>query len=176
MVDSQETKGSPFKSGAQILLQGLFFETVGADKERVLYTLKDRDHEGFLSLYRLYMESNDPTEWTFANKYLENWAHWERLTECSWFKSYIERWRRELTLKLKSEALSRVIRESKTNSKESFMANKYLLDKGWEDKASKEPNTRGRPSKDEVKKAAKEIALNEDRLTKDFQRISLVSN
>lgn len=170
MVDSNSSSPNPFRAGVNFLLQGLFFETVGADKSKVLYTLKDRDHEGYPSLYLKYMECNDPTEWTFANAYLENWSHWERLCECTWFKPYVERWRKELSLRLKSKALARIISESKSSSKEAFGASKYLLEKGWEEKEAKAG--RGRPSKDEVRKAAKEIATNNDRLLKDLERIN----
>jgi hypothetical protein len=137
----------------------------------VVYTLKDHDHEGFPSLYRLYMEYNDPTEWTFANGCLENWQHWEKLLNCNWFKPYAERWRKELELRMKSEALARILSESKTTSKESFAASKYLLEKGWEPKESFK-NQRGRPSKDEVKKAAQEIAQMDKRLEDDLNRIT----
>lgn len=142
------------------LLKALFYEQTLSDKSSVVYTLKDVDHEGFPSLYRLYMEIDDPTEWEVSQRLVDGWEHWEMLCAATWFKPYIERWRKELELRMKSKALNRIRAEARTNSKESFNANKYVLEKGWEPKEGQK-NGRGRPSKDEIKKAANEIAANE---------------
>lgn len=172
---SEPPVANPFRSSTnQRLLKGLFYEQTLADKSSVVYTLKDKDHEGYPSLYRLYMETNDPTEWKFANKYLDGWEHWEMLLACTWFKPYADRWRKELELRMKSESLARIMTEAKTASKESFQANRYLLEKGWEPKASS-THGRGRPSKDEVAKAAKEIAQTNSRVLEDFQRLNISS-
>jgi hypothetical protein len=151
-------------------LKGLFFEQTLADKSSVVYTLKDWDHEGFPSLYRLYMEMEDLTEYEFANKYLDGWEHWEMLNACEWFKPYVERWRKELTLKVQARALKALRAEAQSSSKNSFVANKFLVDRGWVDKSEKS-HGRGRPSKDEVKKAADAIALHDKRLEEDLQRL-----
>ena len=151
-------------------LKALFYETTLADKAYVVYTLKDIDHKGLPSLYRLYMEMDDPTEWEVSQKLVDGWEHWEMLCNCTWFKPYIERWRKELELRMKSKALARIKGEAKTNSKESFMANRYLIEKGWEPKENQKAG-RGRPSKDEIRKAANEIASTQDRISGDFDRI-----
>jgi len=164
---------SPFRVAANNvrLMRSLFFETAGPDKQYVVYTLKDHDHVGYPSLYRLYMETNDPTEWEFAQKYVDGWDHWERLCESPFFQPYVQRWRKELELRMKSKALARIMAESKTSGKESFAANKYLLEKGWEPKDGQ--NKRGRPSKQEIAQAAKEQAQHLTRLDDDFERITL---
>ena len=152
--------------------KALFYETTLADKSTVLYTLKEIDHEGYPSLYRLYMESNDPTEYRFATTHLESWEHWTMLCECPWFKEYIEKWRKELEVRMKSEALARIMLESRLGKKESFACNKYLLERGWEPKEG-QGKQRGRPSKEEIKKAAQEALNVSQRLSKDFERIQL---
>ncbi len=152
------------------LLRNLFFEMQGADKELVAYTLKDHDHEGYPSFYLLYMEIDDPTEWEVSQKLVDGWEHWELLTNCTWFKPYIERWRKELELRYKSKALQKIRSEAKTGTKDALAANKYLLEKGWE---AKERSGRGRPSKDEVKRAADDIARASNQLTNDYQRLGL---
>lgn len=162
-----------FRVANQLLLQGLFYETtLPSNRENVIYTLKDRDHEGLPSLYRLYMESNDPTEWRFANSYLESWEHWERLTKTNWFKPYVERWRKELEIRMKSESLARIMSEAKTGSKDAFQANKYLLEKGWEPKDKSE---RGRPSKKEINEKAKEIVYESRMIEDDFSRLKRIN-
>lgn len=154
------------------LLRGLFFEMQGLDKGSVIYTLKDHDHEGCLSFYRLYMEIDDPTEWEVSQKLVDGWEHWEMLSNCTWFKPYIERWRKELELRFKSKALQKIRTEAKTGSKDSLAANKYLLEKGWE---AKERQGRGRPSKDEIKRAADDMARVNVQVSKDYQRLGLLN-
>jgi hypothetical protein len=73
---------------------------------------------------------------------------------------------------MKSEALSRVISESKTNSKDSLAANKYLLEKKWVAKDGDQK--RGRPTREAIKKEA-EFLRQEDEsiLGEDFKRFGL---
>lgn len=151
-------------------LKALFYEQTLNDKSYVIYTLKDQDHKGYPSLYRLYMEIDDPTEWIVSQTLVDGWEHWEMLCNCTWFKPYVERWRKELELRMKSKALAKIKAEAKTNGKESFIANRYLIEKGWESKEDKKVG-RGRPSKEEIRKAANEIASTQDRISGDFERI-----
>lgn len=113
---------------ANYLLNDLFYETTRADKSSVVYTLKDEDHAGYPSLKRLYLETNDPTEYKFARNYLHNWEHWQRLTACNWFKEYLTSWRNELLTKLQSSILSKIQLIASSGSKEAFAANRYLLE------------------------------------------------
>lgn len=154
-------------SGAWYLL-GLFWE-LAEDKSTALYTLKDRDHLGLPSLYRLYMEANDPLEFVFANTFLDNYSHWVRLTECTWFKEYIARWRTELELKLRSEALNRLKSDAASQSKSAQVSNRFLLDRGW---IIGDKPRRGRPTKDQVKAEAKRQAEASQQQDADLARIS----
>jgi hypothetical protein len=149
-------------------LRALFFETTGVDKSTVLYTLKDQEHLGYPSLYQLYMAANDPTEWRFATQHLDGWEHWEQLTACTWFIPYAARWRRELHLRTASESLARVMAEAKTNSRDSFTANRYLIERGWEPKGSSKG---GRPTKDSIRAAAHQLASESHQIDSDFNRI-----
>jgi len=150
--------------------KGLFFEQTLGDKSSVVYTLKDQDHEGFPSLYRLYMEAEDLTEWDFADEYLGGWGHWKQLCNCAWFKPYIERWREELELKIRGAALRRIKREAKSDSRNAYTANKFLVDAGWRPKEENK-NTKGRPTKEQVKRAANEMARSETQVDEDLERI-----
>lgn len=165
-----EPKDNPFKGNSgRRYLKGLFFETTLADKSTVRYTLKERDHEGYPSLKRLYLAEKDPTEYRFASKYLDNYSHWVELCGCSWFKPHLEEWRRELELYIKSHALVNIFDEAEhPEGKNFFNANKYLLERGWIDK---EKNTRGRPSKQEIKEAASQLAQDNKQVEEDFNRI-----
>lgn len=149
------------------LYKKLFFETTGGgeDKAKVLYTLKDQDHEGFPSLYRLYMSEADPTEYIFATKYFDSYDHWKSLSSREWIKEIVARWREELDVKIRADALKRIISESKSASKNSFVANKYLLEKGWIQAG------KGRPSKESIQAAVKEEAQKSKVLEDDFLRV-----
>lgn len=145
-------------SGARYL-KGLFFETSDS-KDTVLYTLKDRDHLGYPSMYRLYIEAADLLEITFAETYLDGYEHFQMLCNCTWFEPYISRWRLELELKIRAEALARTIQDARSDSKSAAQSRKFLLERGWVPKSKK-----GRPSKEQVKAEAKRLA----EATKDFQ-------
>jgi hypothetical protein len=149
--------------------KGLFFETTLSDKSTVKYTLKEKDHQGYPSLKRLYLEEKDPTEYRFASKYLDNYSHWVELCACSWFKPHLEEWRRELELYIKSMALVKIFEEAEnTLGKNTFNANKYLLERGWIDK---DKNTRGRPSKQQIKEAANQLAQDNQQIEADYERL-----
>jgi hypothetical protein len=165
-----DTRSNAFKgSHGKRYLKALFYEMTLADKSTVLYTLKEHDHEGYKSLYRLYMEMKDPTEYRFAVAYLDGWSHWVELCTCLWFQPHLEKWRNELGILIQSEALVNIFEEAiSPMGKNVFAANKYLLEKGW---IQKEIHTKGRPSKQQVKDAAIEIAKEQDRVTADFERI-----
>lgn len=151
-------------------LRGLFFETTMSDKTGVVYTLKDRDHAGYPSLYRLYMETDDPTEYTFAVNNLDGWDHWETLLECNWFKPYINRWRRELEIRTKARALLKIKAVSESNGKEAYQAHKFLVSGGWKDDTRRKGA--GRPSKDEVKNAARQMAEEANSINDDLARVT----
>lgn len=171
MVDHSN---NPFRvHTGQLLYRGLFFETTGADKTGVVYTLKREDHEGFLSLYRLFMETDDLTEYVFAIKHLDGWEHWKNLCSCTWFKPYVARWREELDIRAKGRALNAVRDLAKDKSaKEAFQANKFLLAGGWQEKK----HSRGRPSKDDIKSEASRQASEARELNEEFNRVSEVMN
>lgn len=157
-------------STGQRLLKGLFFEET-ADKASAVYTLKNWDHLGYPSMYRLFLEADDPTEYTFATAYLDGWDHWEILCACTWFKPYVSKWRRELEVRAKARALLAIkdLAANKT-AKESYQANKFLINGGWKEKTS--GRGAGRPSKEEVQKEAQRLAQDSKTIDDDFNRIT----
>ena len=151
------------------LTKSLFLELSYEDKRYVAYTLKNKDYNNLPSLYRLYMEIADPTEYRFATECFEGWEHWQQIANAEWMKPYIDSWRQELEIKLRSEALVRLEKTAQdADDKNSFQANKVLLAGGWK---TPEESKRGRPSKDEVNKAIKIAADEQRRLEEDAQRV-----
>jgi len=70
-----DTRGRP-------LTQSLFLE-IGYNVEFAVYTLKEFDYEYdgrlYPSLKRLYLQHEDPVEYSFVDTYLYNWDQWQRL-------------------------------------------------------------------------------------------------
>src|SRR6185503_1019685 len=118
-------------SNGRLLMKSLFVEHA-QPRSLALYTLEDTDKDGVPSLFRLFLETSDLTEYTFANTYLRDWDHWAQLCESPFFKPYVARWRKELALKIRAEALARVIEESKAKGKNSFQINRWLAEQGWD--------------------------------------------
>lgn len=168
MVDTNKFKN---ESGTR-LTRGLFFEQTLTDKSSVVYTLKNEDHEGYPSLYRLYIESvdRDPTEYHFATTYLDGWDHWEMLLECTWFKPYASRWRREARIRRSAFYLNQIARIAKSGSREALTASRYMLEEGW---VPKEKNSKGRPSKDEIQQEAKRQAELDNLTAQDAERLGI---
>jgi uncharacterized protein Usg len=142
----------------------LFFETAQTKEAKPLYTLKtfDHTHNGvtYISLYKAYLELDDPTEYEFAVKYFESWEHWMEVAQSPRLSAFVEEWRKELHQRLKSIALANVRQMAQDEThKASFSANKFLLEKGWE---PKEKKAVGRPSKEEAVEALEDDLFNED--------------
>lgn len=161
---------NPFRSATgHHYTKSLFLEESYSDTSNVLYTLKDVDHRGYKSLYRLYMDMADVTEILFAESYLDGMDHWNTLTELSWFKPYVNRWRKELHLKIKALAFQRLreIAADETN-KACFSANRLLLEGGWIDK---ELNGVGRPTKEKIREEAEKLFEQDKTYASDLERL-----
>lgn len=162
------TNSMGFRYTKQLFLEMSY--GIPEDQKVCLYTLKDRDHEGYKSLYLLFMACDDPTEWSFATQYLDGWAHWEQLCECSWFKPYVARWRKEKELRDRSLALKKIKEVAADPDHRSYYeSNKYLLNSPWSPKDGK--HGRGRPSKEEIKKAAVEASEAQQMAIADLDRL-----
>lgn len=154
MIDKSKLKAS---NGVP-LTQGLFLE-IGYTEFSV-FTTKDSDYEYngkvYPSLKRLYLEMEDVGEYEFATTYLLGWSHWQRMCSNKQIYKYIEEWREELELKLRSRAIKAVY--DKIGTEQGINAAKWIAEKGWDKKSV------GRPSKQEE---AREKRLQED-LDVDF--------
>ena len=136
--------------------QALFYELTYTRPENAMYTLKDNaidikvngEVRTLPSIKQAFLECEDPTEYTFATTYLGGWSHWKRLCEkTKLLHPYIEEWREELEVKLRSEGIRQVAEHAKSDK--GFQASKWLAEKGWDEKK------RGRPSKEEKERELK---------------------
>lgn len=127
------------------MTQSLFLELGYTDKS--IYTLKEFDYEYkghiYPSIKQLYLNSDDPTEYKFANECFLSWKHWMRICENKVIRKYVDEWREELEIKLRSRAIRQAMESAEQGS---FQSAKWLADRGWNSKGA------GRPSKEDINK------------------------
>lgn len=161
---------SNFKNVNGVFFTKELFWELANNRENALYTLKDEDLEWngrvYPSLYKAYMEIGDITEYQFAVSCLHSWEHWKLLSSSPFFQPYISKWREELEVKQRSAALANIMKAAQGNTRDAFVASKYIAE-GWD----KPRSGKGRPSKDQVLSAAREIAEDKSRTEKDYLRI-----
>lgn len=124
------------------------------------------------SIYQLYLEYDDPSEYSFATGTFgpDGWSHWLKIRKCSFFKEVYDKMKAALRAKLESEALQSVRQVARTTTgTQALQAAKWLHD-------SVQPkSTKGRPSKEQVQQEARKLAQeNKDAVT-DSARIGIVN-
>jgi hypothetical protein len=134
-----------------------------------LFTLY-KDKEGYVNFGREYVKTKDPTGYKVAQKLLGgDYTHWTVLCGCKWFLAAKELWDRELDAALASEAMDEIrvlVREGMPAQK--LAAAKFLATQGYR---KKDVNTKGRPAKSDVERAARDLAMQEKDLEEDLKRI-----
>lgn len=147
------------------LTQSLFLEIGYTDYS--VYTLKDEDYEYkgkvYPSLKKLFIEMEDVGEYLFACEYLLGWDHWQRLCANKQVAEHIEKWRYELELKLRSQAIMEIRAKSKVEK--GINAAKWIAEKGWDKRQA------GRPTKAEVERETKVMADLNQMFAEDAKRI-----
>lgn len=150
--------------------QGLFLETYW-DVNQAVYTFADEDkiHKGklFKSLRKLYLETADPTEYAFAEKYFFSWYHWQRIVDNKLLLEKIQPIRDELEVKLRSEAVRKALDLAGTN----FQAARWAIQGLWKPDTAER---RGRPSAAERAKERELEERTKAALASDAERISTV--
>lgn len=137
------------------------------DNYEAVWTLHDEDKEGYPSLKKIYMRYRDPTEYKFAMDTFGSYQHWEKLCKAAFFKDTVAKWRDELSLAIKSDAIDTLITQSK--SPKGITAAKWLAEGGWTTGDSK----RGRPSKEEIQRELKTRANLQVKIKDYAQRVGL---
>ena len=132
-----------------------------------LYTFKNLQNSSLPCLKDIYMDSNDPTEYDFAIKAFNSWNQWQKIKNNKAIKPYLEGWEEELEIKIRSKAMSSIVKEA-VSGKSSFNAAKFLATGEW-----KRQHTRGRPSKIEIEKERKIQAKLAKEFDSDAERIGL---
>lgn len=161
--------------------RSLFWETRVISREERLepvFTLKDKAHTvpsidkksltTYPSLKVIYMSYDHVPghEYEFAMDVFGSWQHWVVLC-ASTIKATIQEWRDELSIKLKSEAIRKIVDASRQDSTAGVNAARYLADEGYV------PKKAGRITKEEKLRQVKMAAGVRDDLQGDMDRLGL---
>lgn len=122
------------------------------------------------SFIRLFVETNDPTGYTFSQNYLGGFKHWEELCKCSWFKPILEKALSEIELKHKAMAIANIYQEALTG-KNKLQASKTLLEMGYVENDNGRKGKVGRPSKEKIKQEAQKLLQDSKDIDEDYKRI-----
>ena len=153
------------------LIKALFIEMAVKDSPyNIPFTLKGEDIEvdgvEYKSLKKIYLSYADPTEYSFAVEILGGWEHWKAMAASNEVGVHVQKWRDELEVKLRSEAIKAIRKAANEDGAKGTSAAKYLAERGWESK-------RGRPSKEEVQRQRKiEAGVHKD-LDDDAKRLGM---
>lgn len=139
--------------------RSLFFEFKHeVDGYDPIFTLKPVDHAGCISLKRLYLMYAMPEhEYEFAIRVFGLWEHWQKLCKPAWFKPYLNAWREELEIKVRTEAILAMNETAKLEGGKGTAAAKWLAEGKWK-------GLRGRPTKEEIAGKLKQNAEIEENL------------
>ncbi len=89
-----------------------------------------------------YLEIGDPTDYAAAMHLIGDWNHWQQIAEKSQIAAAIKVWRKELSIKLRSEAIQYLKEQAK--SPKGTTAAKWLAENGFEGKLPKVSKTQQR--------------------------------
>ncbi len=122
--------------------------------------------EELIDLYSKFMSTLDPTEYKFATKHVGGWEIWQTMLKSPRVKLQVDKWRRELDVKIRSESLSRIMEAAQGETRDALAANRYLLEANWLGKEKV-----GRPSKDAISSEAKKIVARNEQVQEDYNRL-----
>lgn len=156
-------------SSGKWLTKALFFELTPGHRPHACFTLKDEDHvdkksgKVYKSLKKLFLASDDPTEYEFARDHLGGWGHWKEVQQVEALANEIAEWREERDVRMRSVGVRQIIQLAQEDG--SYQASRYLADRGWEEK------TAGRPTKQQVKQEARQQAAVKGKVSHDLDRL-----
>lgn len=165
-------------SNGIIRTKSLFYELSYHDPEYAIFTTKEHDIEfqgrRMLSLQQLYvaMVPNDPTEYEFAQTVFGSWEVWDKIQRAPQIAPFVKKWRNEVEIKVKSQAIQAIAEEMKTGGRSSFSAAKLLLEKGWLDKDNASQAKKKLAAKEQEQQDKEALML----LSDDAERLGIKVN
>ncbi len=145
------------------------------DGTRPAYTLMRDDREDpkvpgsiLPSFQKAYINLGDPTGYQAAIQLLGSWRHWQKLIKAPWFKAHLDMWNEEIIASLKYKGLSTF---TKAADKGDLKAAEWLINYTPEGPPPKAG--RGRPTRADINKAARDVADSERNAREDAARLGL---
>lgn len=129
------------------------------------FTMGREDKDGMISFPKVFIPetADDPTEYTFAMEWFGDWDHWEKICNHTVLKPWIDKYRRERDMLIKSKAVKKIFDEANSGEgRNQFAAAKYLAEKGYIKETVKRPATA--PTKKD---------RTDDEILEDYERLGL---
>ena len=162
----------------------LFYEYIhrkGVNTDKInglqpVFTLKEYDRGGCISLRQIYLAHEDPTEYFFAKEVFGSWDFWKELRNCEVLRAEVEKWRSELEVRLRAKAFVNILRTADGKDKNAYDANKVIVKTGWKlpQELQAAYNNRGRPSKEEIREELERQAEFERQVLENAKRAGIV--
>jgi len=173
MFSDDLAQDMPFLDGkGRYRTMSLFFE-YNQSSMAAVYTLKPQHHsyagKDYVSLQQLYLElavAPIDGEYEFAMAAFGSWEQWQRICANVALRRYIDVWRDELEVKIRSEALKSLVETSRTEGSRGTTAAKWLASGQWK-------SGKGRPTKAQVEQRKKIEAGIIDETDEDGKRLGL---
>lgn len=129
-----------------------------------------KDKPGLINFGRAYVEEADPSGYKVSKRLLNgDYTLWTVLMGCRWFVTAKDFWDKELDAKLFSEGMDKIRELAESGMPaQKLAASKYLANKEYKKDRS---TTKGRPTKEAVDRAAKDLATSDRDLDEDLRRI-----
>lgn len=164
---------SPRTPGGHYRTESLFLELWRPiESARPIYSLLREDREDprapgrtVYSFQKRYIEAGDPTGYRAAMNLLGSWKHWEKIRDRPWMKPHVAAWNAEIVASLNAKGLETFV---KAADKGDLKAAEYLI--GYTVEGPPPKPGRGRPSKAEIRRHAREIAELDQDLDEDAAR------
>ena len=123
--------------------QSLFLEHgYGGD---AIFTTKDHDYKykgkQYISLKKLYLAAEDPTEYLFANEYLLGWQPLKKMRGNKLLAAMFDEWKEEAEIRIRAIGLMSIIELANAETSPSFQAAKYVADGGWKQRGVGRPTS-----------------------------------
>ena len=149
--------------------KSLFYEANDYQIENAIFTLGDEDvtikGKALISLRKRFVDSDDPTGYLISQEFLGGYSHWDAICKSS-LRTEVEKWQEELEVKLRSIGLLNAINSAISGN---FNASKFLAEKGWSKRVA------GRPTNEEVERAAKQEAKLTSAFADDMKRLEMLN-
>lgn len=163
---------STFRHAAGFRTAALFRDhpSKAHDPEYCLFYMgREFSDDQYIALKEVYMQIADPTEYQFAMAVFGSMRHWNEISDLVWTRDRVAEWRKELEIKLRSEAIMGIIDlvdDPETKETTKFQSLKWLAQSEFAEKET------ASTKKKKIKEAKVKDAV-VDTISSDFERLGI---